>query len=442
VAGTPGGNMSEIRTPLPGLPHLERNRAARRGSALLYVIASIVLLGSVGAGVAYFSSSSSTSQISQSQSQSSYYAAIAGCEYFRALDETDRSAIAAMDISSRKFTLAGTSFAFTQVEQDAGNWYITSVGQSQSSNTRESNYIIGQVVEKKFSGIQKETLGMSGENTPDGKKAFDSSDYANHGEFKGKNSNAVKQVNGVYNNAFLFSSTNRGRVVYSFNEAYNIFYEGTIMFFMKPDKLNPYAGILHKGISSITCNNGIYADEVYTLQFWPKNNKIYLRMVLIEGNENKNCQSNDATCLCANDTTWRYIYADSKTAINVDTWYHVAVVWRKQTSGNLVVDIYINGSLDSTANIGSFTPRKNEAAVIVGGQSDSNSATENAFFSGLLDELIVYSTEIEQKSPKKCAALIICETFKEKRADFCEDNKKISMCKANPQCDYDLLCGS
>ncbi|KUG27908.1 hypothetical protein ASZ90_002238 [hydrocarbon metagenome] len=55
--------------------------AAQRGGALLYVIASIALLGAVGGGVAYFSSSSSTSQLANTRAEQAYYAALAGQEY-------------------------------------------------------------------------------------------------------------------------------------------------------------------------------------------------------------------------------------------------------------------------------------------------------------------------------------------------------------------------
>lgn len=411
---------------------------ANNGSALLYVIASIVLLGTVGGGVAYFSSSSSQSGISQSPSQSSYYAALAGANYFQSLDEDARSALAANNAANRQFSMGDNSFSFPLMEQDAGNWYITIDGNSQNSTTRESNFRIAQVFEKEFIGMQKETLGVKGE-MKDG-KAEDTSDIGNDGTLKGKNSSAVTQVSGIYGNAFTFNSSSRGRILYSFNEAYNIFFEGTILFFMKANKLNDYAGILHKGISSITCKDGILADEVYTLQFWKKSNKIYLRMVLIEGNENKYCSPTNQSCLCANDSTWRYIYSDSNTSISSDTWYHVGIVWKKNLLGNLVIDFYINGSLDSSKTVGSFTPRKNEAPVIVGGQSDSNSANENMYFDGTIDELVIYSTEIEQKSPKKCAALLICEIFKEQREDYCVNHKKENMCKANPDCNYTKLC--
>ncbi|QLA19374.1 hypothetical protein [Desulfolutivibrio sulfoxidireducens] len=52
-----------------------------RGSALLYVIASIALLGALGGGVAYFSSSSSTSQVATTRADQAYYGAFAGQNY-------------------------------------------------------------------------------------------------------------------------------------------------------------------------------------------------------------------------------------------------------------------------------------------------------------------------------------------------------------------------
>jgi cytoskeletal protein CcmA (bactofilin family) len=56
-------------------------RSASRGSALLYVIASIVLLGVLGGGVAYFSSSSSVTQLADTRAKQAYYAALAGKDY-------------------------------------------------------------------------------------------------------------------------------------------------------------------------------------------------------------------------------------------------------------------------------------------------------------------------------------------------------------------------
>ncbi|QLA19373.1 polymer-forming cytoskeletal protein [Desulfolutivibrio sulfoxidireducens] len=58
-----------------------------RGSALLYVIAAIALLGALGGGVAYFSSSSSTSQLARTRSDQAYFAALAGQEYVKARHE-------------------------------------------------------------------------------------------------------------------------------------------------------------------------------------------------------------------------------------------------------------------------------------------------------------------------------------------------------------------
>ncbi len=62
------------------LAHPARSRP-QRGGALLYVIASIVLLGAIGGGVAYFSSSSSTSQLANTRAEQAYYAALSGQAY-------------------------------------------------------------------------------------------------------------------------------------------------------------------------------------------------------------------------------------------------------------------------------------------------------------------------------------------------------------------------
>lgn len=70
--------MPGMRTPSRFHASSRPGGHARRGSALLYVIASIVLLGVVGGGVAYFSSSSNISQVSQGRAGQAYYAALSG----------------------------------------------------------------------------------------------------------------------------------------------------------------------------------------------------------------------------------------------------------------------------------------------------------------------------------------------------------------------------
>jgi|GEM_PF-6234305 len=118
--------MSEIRAPLPDQPHLKRNRAARRGSALLYVIASIVLLGSVGAGVAYFSSSSSQTQVSHSPGVQAYYLSLSGKNHADKSGETSGT----YQLGDGSFILSGDTSA------------MNSRGTANSGGGREANYDI------------------------------------------------------------------------------------------------------------------------------------------------------------------------------------------------------------------------------------------------------------------------------------------------------------
>jgi|GEM_PF-956066 len=74
----PAARIGALRVP----SHQGRySPAASRGGALLYVIASIVLLGTLGGGVAYFSSSSSVSQLANTRAEQAYYAALSGKDY-------------------------------------------------------------------------------------------------------------------------------------------------------------------------------------------------------------------------------------------------------------------------------------------------------------------------------------------------------------------------
>ncbi len=74
-----------------------------RGSALLYVIASIALLGALGGGVAYFSSSSSMTQVSQSPNVKAYYLALSGKNYANATSGNTGT----FQLAEGAFTLSG-----------------------------------------------------------------------------------------------------------------------------------------------------------------------------------------------------------------------------------------------------------------------------------------------------------------------------------------------
>ncbi|QLA15768.1 hypothetical protein [Desulfolutivibrio sulfoxidireducens] len=102
-----------------------------RGSALLYVIASIALLGALGGGVAYFSSSSSTAQVSQSPNAQAYFLSLSGKNYANATSGTTGS----FQLGDGSFTLTGDMAA------------MNSRGTSYGGTGREANFDVTFVPE-------------------------------------------------------------------------------------------------------------------------------------------------------------------------------------------------------------------------------------------------------------------------------------------------------
>jgi cytoskeletal protein CcmA (bactofilin family) len=117
--------------------------AASRGGALIYVIASIVLLGTLGGGVAYFSSSSSVSQLANTRAEQAYYAALSGSDYVKQRHEALRTSSATLDAlladlgnnsgiytldSNRRFALATTKIDATHYSVAVTGSYLDAGG--------------------------------------------------------------------------------------------------------------------------------------------------------------------------------------------------------------------------------------------------------------------------------------------------------------------------
>jgi len=123
-----------------------------RGSALLYVIASIVLLGAIGGGVAYFSSSSSTSQLANTRAKQAYSAALSGLNYASTLDDAGFLAILAATGSKQSFTLDDAAFTLV-VSAKTGTCYPTnSIGAAASGTALEAQYSANDCVPPKTTG--------------------------------------------------------------------------------------------------------------------------------------------------------------------------------------------------------------------------------------------------------------------------------------------------
>lgn len=127
---------------------LRARNSSSRGSALLYVIASIVLLGTIGGGVAYFSSSSSTSQLTQTRAEQAYYAAMAGKNYAEAISEgltsTELDALVAAGASTYYVSDASRfTVGFQAPTGGLTNYSYTSVGMSDTSSLQGTYQIDG-----------------------------------------------------------------------------------------------------------------------------------------------------------------------------------------------------------------------------------------------------------------------------------------------------------
>lgn len=92
----------------------------------------------------------------------------------------------------------------------------------------------------------------------------------------------------------------------------------------------------------------------------------------------------------SNSTT---LYLESNNSVTDNTWHHVAV-----TYNGINMNIYIDGKLNATKNVGFMKPDFNEEPMLIG-HTNENAQT---FFNGLIDELIIYNkshseTEINDK---------------------------------------------
>lgn len=115
-----------------------------RGSALLYVIASIALLGAVGGGVAYFSSSSSMSDIAKTAHNQAYYAAIAGLRFAR--DGLSADDFEAIENSTVTYSMNNdVIFKLIVGTETVDGFPVTVCGIYGAGTSMEANYQLAQV---------------------------------------------------------------------------------------------------------------------------------------------------------------------------------------------------------------------------------------------------------------------------------------------------------
>lgn len=115
-----------------------------RGSALLYVIAAIALLGALGGGVAYFSSSSSMSDIAKMAHNQAYYAAISGLRFAR--DGLSADGFEAIENSTVTYSLNNdVTFKLTVGTETLDGFPVTVCGIYGAGTSMEANYQLAQV---------------------------------------------------------------------------------------------------------------------------------------------------------------------------------------------------------------------------------------------------------------------------------------------------------
>lgn len=424
---------SDVRIWLSGL--LRPLSRSSSGASLLWVIAAITIVGGFAAAITTMTPSSMQGRFSGERGSRAYYAALSGVEFFKGLQDSERDAFKAKSNAERTITFGEDRFFVTNIASDSENWYIDVVGSSLEGGKSVANYILSNrsiarttmkttpILEDKFDSIVEAVVDSVKVRMTD-----DSSATNNDGFVKGSStSGVVVDSNAIQGNSYKFASSYRGRVVHEFVEDYNIFYKGTIMVFLYPtNTVNDYAGLVHKGISKFVCSNGIFTDEVYTLQFWPSGKYDHVfKMFLIEGNENTSCTKTDKACLCAGSGAWKYVEASSVTTVAANKWQHVAITWEQKKSGDLDMKFYINGSLDNTVPVKNFTPRRNQADLVIGGQSDDDSGDVNTFYNGNMDNLSIYNRALSGDEIKTY--------FIKTRTDYCKGSHSgETMCKATP----------
>ncbi len=402
-----------------------------RGSVLFVVIGAVIVMSLIGTALSRLHGFGTETEMQENRSDAAYYAAISGVQYFSALTDANRETFKSGSESSRTLALGGCKFLITNIGSDSDSWYIDVIGSYTVGGVKSENYILKNITIARTSKKtgptlhdENDSIGQSGSGSSTVRTTDDVSETNNDGVVKGSSTSGVAlSSTAIDGKSYLFSSSYRGRVVHSFVEDYNIFYKGTIMVFLYPNSLsNSYAGIVHKGISRFVCNGGIFSDEVYTLQFWPGGgSSLVYKMFLIEGTENTSCGKTDQDCLCTGSNSWRYVEATSGSKVVLKEWQHVAITWEEQAAGGLIMKFYINGVLDSTTTVGKFTPRRNQADLVIGGQSDDNSGDKNTFYDGYMDDMIIYNRALSSDEIKSY--------FDEKMKSYCTgSHKKETIC--------------
>lgn len=116
-------------------------RPSRRGSSLLYVIASLVVLSALGAGMASMTAGAFMAQPTENAGKRAYYLALSGVNYAQALPFDEFK-----DLAGKTTTLsmggAGQAAVTVTGPDAAGDYAIDSLGTSEPGSSLEGNFTL------------------------------------------------------------------------------------------------------------------------------------------------------------------------------------------------------------------------------------------------------------------------------------------------------------
>jgi len=112
----------------------------RRGSAFLYIIAALVLLSSVGAGIARLTPEALSQQIIHNKGEQAYYAAFSGLNYAKTLNE-----VSLLAADSKTYSMGNVEFTVTVGEKSGSQYPVRIIGTSSKDTKYEANFNLGPV---------------------------------------------------------------------------------------------------------------------------------------------------------------------------------------------------------------------------------------------------------------------------------------------------------
>lgn len=195
------------------------------GAALLYLIAAIIVMGALAAGLAILTPSSTQTIITNNYLQRAYYLALSGQNIF----DTDHSSLSYGNSSTYTIGSDSITLRYDDFTTD-GYVNVYSTGTVNAGTSIEANR---SIIAKH--SVKSNVLTMTGETIIYDKKrkkytVSDSSQYNNVGIVSGTTpghaGQPVTSIKGKVGNALQFNCSQYARVVFPDISAYDIFYSG------------------------------------------------------------------------------------------------------------------------------------------------------------------------------------------------------------------------